>query len=56
MRRALAALYGAIQRQAALLSYVHVIQDLALVCAVFVPLILLFLKRNEPGAAPAGAP
>jgi MFS transporter, DHA2 family, multidrug resistance protein len=55
LRRAYAALYGTIQRQAALLSYVHIIEDLALVCAVLAPLVLLLLKRNAPGAAPAGA-
>jgi len=32
-----------------------IIQDLAIVCALLVPVILLLLKKNEPGAAPAGA-
>jgi len=55
MRRAYGSVYGAIQQQAAVLSYVHIIQDLAIVCALFVPIILLLLKRNDPGAAPASA-
>jgi MFS transporter, DHA2 family, multidrug resistance protein len=54
-RRAFAALYRTIGQQAALLSYVSIIQNMVIVCAVFVPLILLFLKRNDPGGAPAGA-
>ena len=55
MRRAYGALYATIQQQAAVLSYVHIIQDLAIVCALLVPVILLLLKKNDPGAAPAGA-
>jgi DHA2 family multidrug resistance protein len=55
MRRAYGALYLGVQRQAAVLAYVQIIQDLAVVCAVIVPLVLLLVKRNEPGAAPAGA-
>jgi MFS transporter, DHA2 family, multidrug resistance protein len=55
LQRAYAALYATIQQQAGLMAYVRIIQDLAIACAVLVPLILLFLKRNEPGAAPAGA-
>jgi DHA2 family multidrug resistance protein len=55
VRRAFASLYGTIQQQAALLSYVRIIQDLTIVCALFVPIILLLVKRNEPAAAPAGA-
>jgi DHA2 family multidrug resistance protein len=55
MQRAYATLYGTIQQQAALLSYVRIIETLAIICAVFVPLILLLVKKNEPGGAPAGA-
>ncbi len=55
MRRAYGSVYGAIQQQAAVLSYVHIIQDLAIICALIVPIILLLLKKNDPGAAPAGA-
>ena len=54
LRRAFGALYATVQQQAALLSYVSIIRDLAVVCAVFVPLILLGVKRNAPGAAGAG--
>jgi DHA2 family multidrug resistance protein len=55
MRRAYGALYGVVQQQAALLSYQAIIQDLTVLCVVLVPLTLLFVQRNEPGAAPAGA-
>jgi hypothetical protein len=48
-------LYLTVQRQAAVLAYVRIIEDLAIVTAVFVPLILLFLKKNRPGGAPMGA-
>jgi MFS transporter, DHA2 family, multidrug resistance protein len=54
-RRALGVLYATIQRQAAVLSYGRIIEYLAIVCALLVPLILLLLKRNDPRAAPAGA-
>ncbi|HTT71770.1 MAG TPA: DHA2 family efflux MFS transporter permease subunit [Anaeromyxobacteraceae bacterium] len=54
-QRALAALYATVGRQAALLSYVKILQDLIVVCVLFVPLILLLVKRNDPAAAPAGA-
>src|SRR6266540_3459027 len=53
LRRAFGALYATVQQQAALLSYVSIIRDLAVVCAVFVPLILLGVKRNAPSAAGA---
>jgi DHA2 family multidrug resistance protein len=55
LERAYGALYGTIQRQAALLSYVRIIETLAVICALFVPLILLLVKKNKPGGAPAGA-
>jgi hypothetical protein len=53
MRRAYGSLYTTIQQQ--VLSYVHIIQDFPMVCAPFVPVILLLLKKNDPGVAPAGA-
>src|SRR6266536_2115484 len=46
VRRAYGTLYATIQQQAGLLTYVSIIENLALVCAVFVPLILLLVKRN----------
>ena len=55
LRRAYASIYLTIQQQAAVLAYVRIIEDLAIVTAVFVPLILLFLRKNRPGEAPAGA-
>ncbi|HTP25878.1 MAG TPA: DHA2 family efflux MFS transporter permease subunit [Anaeromyxobacteraceae bacterium] len=55
MRRAYLSLYGTVQQQAMLLSYVHVIKALVIVSALLVPLILLLLKKNQPGGAPAGA-
>ena len=55
LQRAYAALYATVQQQAALLSYVRIIETLAVVCALFVPLILLLVKKNEPGGAPVGA-
>jgi DHA2 family multidrug resistance protein len=55
LQRAYGMLYGTIQRQAALLSYVRIIETLAVICALFVPLILLLVKKNKPGGAPAGA-
>ena len=54
-RRAYGVIYQTVQQQAAVLSYVHIIQVLAFVTALFVPLILLFVRRNQPGEAPAGA-
>jgi DHA2 family multidrug resistance protein len=54
-RRAYAVVYQTVQQQAAVLSYVHIIQVLAIITAVVVPLILLLLRKNQPGGAPAGA-
>ncbi len=51
LRRAHAAVYETVQQQATLLAYVWIVRDLAIACAVFVPLILLLVKRNRPGAA-----
>jgi DHA2 family multidrug resistance protein len=53
-RRALEATYGTIQQQATLLAYIHVVQVFAVVCAALVPLILLLVRRNQPGAAALG--
>jgi DHA2 family multidrug resistance protein len=55
LRRAYGTIYMTIQQQAAVLAYVRIIEDLAVITAIFVPLILLFLRKNQPGAAPAGA-
>jgi DHA2 family multidrug resistance protein len=55
LRRAYGAIYQTIQQQAAVLAYVRIIEDLAVISAIFVPLILLFLRKNRPGEAPAGA-
>ena len=55
LRRAYGVLYMTVQQQAAVLAYVRIIEILAVVTSVFVPLILVFLKKNRPGGAPAGA-
>jgi DHA2 family multidrug resistance protein len=55
LRRAYGAIYTTVQQQAAVLAYVRIIEDLALITAIFVPLILLFLRTNRPGEGPAGA-
>jgi DHA2 family multidrug resistance protein len=54
MHRAQAALLGTIQQQATLLGYVWIVRNLAIACALFVPLILLLVRRNQPGAAAMG--
>jgi DHA2 family multidrug resistance protein len=54
-QHAYAQLYQQVQQQAALLSYVDIIRTFAVLTMVLVPLILLFLKKNRPGQAPAGA-
>jgi len=54
MRRASAVVYGTIQQQSILLGYVWIVRELAIACAIFVPLILLLVKRNQPGAAAMG--
>jgi len=53
-RRAYGAIYATVQQQATLLAYVQIIEDFALACALLVPLILLLVRRNEPGAAAMG--
>jgi len=55
LNRAYASVYATVQQQAAVLSYVRIIEILAVITAIFVPLILLLVKRNKPGGAPAGA-
>jgi len=55
LRRAYGAIYMTVQQQAAVLAYVRIIEDLAVITAIFVPLILIFLRKNRPGEAPAGA-
>ena len=55
LRRAYGAIYMTVQQQAVLLAYVRIIEDLAVITAIFVPLILIFLRKNRPGEAPAGA-
>jgi MFS transporter, DHA2 family, multidrug resistance protein len=55
LRRAYATVYMTLQQQAAVLAYKRIIEDLAVVTAILVPLILLFLRKNRPGGAPAGA-
>jgi DHA2 family multidrug resistance protein len=55
LRRAYGAIYMTVQQQAVVLAYVRIIEDLAVITAIFVPLILLFLKKNRPGEGPAGA-
>ena len=55
LRRAYGALYASVQQQAVLLSTVSIVRDLAVLCAIVVPLILLLVKRNDPAAATAGA-
>jgi len=55
LRRAYGAIYMTVQQQAAVLAYVRIIEVLAVITAIFVPLILLFLRKNRPGEASAGA-
>ena len=55
LRRAYGTIYLTVQQQAAVLAYVRIIEVLAVISAIFVPLILIFLRKNQPGAAPAGA-
>jgi len=55
MQQAYGRIYQTVLQQAALLSYVDIIRDFAVLTAVLVPLILLVLKRNKPAHAPAGA-
>jgi DHA2 family multidrug resistance protein len=54
-KRAYASLYGTIQQQAALLSYVRIINILLIISALLVPLVLLLVKENKPRESPAGA-
>jgi DHA2 family multidrug resistance protein len=49
--RALASLFGLVQAQAAMLSFIDVFRVLALMFLVLIPL-LLIMKRPQRGAAP----
>ncbi len=51
-RSALAVIFNSVQQQAALLSYIDVFTDFALIAAVLVPVALIML-RPQTGAAPA---
>ncbi len=55
LQHAYAQLYQSVQQQAALLSYVDIIRTFAFITLILVPVILLVLKKNRPGQAPAGA-
>jgi len=55
LQHAYAQLYQTIQQQAQVLSYVDIIRDFAWLTLLLVPIILLVLKKNRPGQAPAGA-
>jgi DHA2 family multidrug resistance protein len=48
MKRAPRILYGILQQQSALLSYVHNFQMFALLCILTAPLVLLFKKVTKP--------
>lgn len=48
MKQAPAILYGTLQQQAALLSYVHNFRFFAITCALATPLVLLFKKVRKP--------
>jgi DHA2 family multidrug resistance protein len=55
LQHAYAQLYATIQLQAQVLSYVDIIRDFAWLTVFLVPIILLVLKKNRPGQAPAAA-
>jgi hypothetical protein len=55
LQHAYAQLYQTIQQQAQVLSYVDIIRDFAWLTLFLVPIILLVLKKNRPGQAPAAA-
>jgi DHA2 family multidrug resistance protein len=48
-----AAMFGLVQRQAAILSYLDVFRDLAVVFVVMTPLVLLMRKPQQSGPPPA---
>ena len=52
--RAYAALFGMVQRQATMVSFVGIFQLLGVIFLVLIPLVLL-MKRPKRGAAPAAA-
>jgi DHA2 family multidrug resistance protein len=53
-RQGYAALFGMIERQATMLSYIDVFQLLALMFVLMVPLVLI-MKRPSHGAKPVAA-
>ncbi len=53
--RAYAAVWGMVQRQSAMLSFVHAFQFLAIVFILCLPLILLMRKPRHQGGPPPGA-
>jgi DHA2 family multidrug resistance protein len=55
LQHAYAQLYQVVQQQAQVLSYVDIIRDFAFLTLFLVPIILVVLKKNRPGQAPAGA-
>jgi DHA2 family multidrug resistance protein len=52
--RAYAAMFGMVQRQAAMVSFVGLFQLLGIIFLVMIPLVLL-MKRPGSGAPPVGA-
>jgi hypothetical protein len=52
--RAYAAMFGFVQRQAAMASFVGIFQLLGILFVSMVPLILLMQRPRQKGAAPAG--
>jgi DHA2 family multidrug resistance protein len=53
-RRAYAALFGMVQQQAAMVSFVGIFQLLGLLFLALIPLVL-FMKRPRGGGGPVGA-
>ena len=54
LQRAVGILYGTLQQQAALLSYLDVFRVMAVVFLMIVPFVLI-LKKLKPGGAPIAA-
>jgi MFS transporter, DHA2 family, multidrug resistance protein len=55
LQQAYGQLYRTVQQQAQLLSYIDIIRTFTFISVLLVPIILLVLKKNRPGQAPAGA-
>jgi DHA2 family multidrug resistance protein len=51
-RRSLAAIYGMVQQQAALLSFVEVFRIMGFLFLAIIPLVLLMRKARLPGNSP----